>query len=50
MDGYIPYQTISLDDGVANKIEEQIQWSHQVGKRLEGRHQCVTNFTQSQTA
>ena len=38
---------ISLDSVIADKIDDHIEWSHQVCKRLERRYQCVTDFTLS---
>ena len=39
---------ISLNGGIVDKTKDHIERSHQVGKCLEWRYQCVTDFTQSQ--
>ena len=40
---------ISIQCGIADKTEDHIENSHQIGKRFERRYQCVTDITQSQT-
>ena len=47
---YIMNQMGSIVGGIADKIEYHIERSHQVGKRLERKCQCVTAFAQSQTS
>ena len=47
---HIISQMIPLDGDIADKIEDYIERIHQRGKCLERRYQCVTDFTQSQTA
>ena len=47
---YIVNQMSSIVGGISNKIEDHIERSHQVGKRLERKCQCVTDFAQSQTS
>ena len=37
---------ISSDGGITNKIEDHIAKNYQVGKQVEIRYQCVTDFTQ----
>ena len=39
-----------VDGGIADKTEDHIERSHQVGKRFEQRYKYVTDFTQSQTS
>ena len=46
LEDHIVSQMISLDGGITNKIEDHIEKSYQVGKQLEIRYQCVTDFTQ----
>ena len=38
-------QINSIDGGIADKTEDHIERSHQVGKRFEQRYKCVTTFT-----
>ena len=38
-------QIITIKDGIANKTEDHIERSHQVGKRFDQRYTCVTDFT-----
>ena len=40
----------SIEGGIADKTEDHIERSHQVGKRLKRIYQCVTDCTQSQTS
>ena len=35
-----------VDGGIADKTEDHIERSHQVGKRFEQRYKYVTDFTQ----
>ena len=39
------YILSSIEGGIADKIEDHIEISHQVGERLEIRYRCVTNYT-----
>ena len=50
MKNHILTQTNSIDGDIANKTEDHIERSHQVGKRFEQRYKCVTAFTQSHTS
>ena len=43
-------QMNSIDGGIADKTEDHIERSHQVGKHFEQRYTCVTDFTQLQTS
>ena len=47
LEDHIPTQMNSIDGGIADKTDDHIERSHQVGKRLEQRYKCVTDFTQS---
>ena len=47
---HILTQTNSIDGDIANKTEDHIERSHQVGKRFEQRYKCVSNFAHSQTS
>ena len=47
LEDHILNQMISIEGGIADKTEDHIERSHQVGKRLERRYQCVADFTQS---
>ena len=40
----------SIDGGIADKTEDHIERSHQVGIFFEQRYKYVTDFTQSQTS
>ena len=40
----------SIDGGITDKTGDHTERSHQVGKRLERKCQCVTDFAQSQTS
>ena len=37
----------SIEGGIADKTKDHIESIHQVGERLEGRYQYITDFTQS---
>ena len=50
MEDHILNQMSSIEGGIADKIEDYIERSHEVGKRLERMYQCVTDFTQSQSS
>ena len=41
---------ISIDNSIADKIEDHIKRSHQIDKRFKRRYQSVADFTQSQTS
>ena len=43
-------QLRSVEGDIADKIEDHIERSYQVGKHLERRYQCVAEFAQSQTS
>ena len=43
-------QMSSIEGGIADKTEDHIELSHQIGKRLERRYKGVTDFTQSYTS
>ena len=47
LEDHILNQMISIERGIADKTEDHIERSHQVGKRLERRYQCVADFAQS---
>ena len=50
MEDHILTQMNSIDGGIADKTEDHIERSHQVGKHFEQRYTCVTDFTQLQTS
>ena len=50
LEDHILNQMSSIEGGIADKIEDYIERSHEVGKRLERMYQCVTDFTQSQSS
>ena len=43
-------QMSSIEGGIADKTEDHIELSHQIGKRLERRYKGDTDFTQSYTS
>ena len=50
LEDHILNQMITIKGGIADKTEDHIERSHQVGKRFDQRYKCVTDFTQSQTS
>ena len=50
LEDHILTQMNSIDGGIADKTEDHIERSYQVGKRLEQRYSCLTDFTQSHTS
>ena len=47
LENHIMNHMISIQCGIADKTEDHIEKSHQIGKRFERRYQCVTDITQS---
>ena len=47
LEDYILNQMSSIEGGIADKTKDHIESIHQVGERLEGRYQYITDFTQS---
>ena len=41
---------MTIKSGIANKTEDHIERSPQIGKRFDQRYKCVTDFTQSKTS
>ena len=39
---------ITIKGGIADKTEDHLERSHQVGRRYERRYKCGTDFTQAQ--
>ena len=50
MEDHTLNQMISIDNGIADKIEDHIERIHQVDKRFKRRYQSVADSTQSQTS
>ena len=50
MKDYILTQMSSIEGGIADKTKVYIELKHQIGKRLERRYKCITDFNQSQTS
>ena len=46
LENHILKQMNYIDGGIADKTEDHIERSHQVGKRFEQRYKYVTDFTQ----
>ena len=46
LEDHILNQMITIKGGIADKTEDHIERSHQVGKRFDQRHKYVTDFTQ----
>ena len=50
LEDHILNQMSSIEGGIADKTKDCVERSHQVGKGLERRYQCVADFIQSQTS
>ena len=50
LEDHILKQMITIKGDIADKTEDHIERSQQVGKRYERRCKCVTDFTQAQTS
>ena len=50
LEDHILTQMSSIEGDIADKTEDHIEFSHQIGKRLERRYKGDTDFTQSYTS
>ena len=50
LEDHILKQMITIKGDIADKTEDQIERSQQVGKRNERKCKCVTDFTQAHTS